>query len=272
MDQKWRVLHALWSHRTKLVVLMLIVSLVAPQPVRAQFGIDLGAIVAAINSIGSAIANTIGPALRTMNNALGTLNNLMNTIQAFFANIVYPQASINRAQGLVGAIQGLYTQILTTSHVNVASATLANPQQLEQILLSRNPLNVPGVTANYQTLYQTVPVPQNASPQTRDLIDMSDAAAQDAMKRAIAIDAIADTEMQAADQINTALGQAAPGTAPMVEAEAAAWLVRANAYTQSALGDVMRLRAVTLANSSAQLKFNASNGAQIRQNAVDSLK
>jgi len=272
MDQKWRLLHALWSHRTKLVVLMLIVLLVAPRPVRAQFGIDLGAIVAAIDSIGSAIANTIGPALRTMNNALGTLNNLMNTIQAFFANIVYPQASINRAQGLVGAIQGLYTQILATSHVNVASATLANPQQLEQILLSRNPLNVPGVTANYQTLYQAVPVPQNASPQTRDLIDMSDAAAQDAMKRAIAIDAIADTEMQAADQINTALGQAAPGTAPMVEAEAAAWLVRANAYTQSALGDVMRLRAVTLANSSAQLKFNASNGAQIRQNAVDSLK
>ena len=272
MDQKWRLLHALWSHRTKLVVLMLIVLLVAPRPVRAQFGIDLGAIIAAIDSIGSAIANTIGPALRTMNNALGTLNNLMNTIQAFFANIVYPQASINRAQGLVGAIQGLYTQILATSHVNVASATLANPQQLEQILLSRNPLNVPGVTANYQTLYQAVPVPQNASPQTRDLIDMSDAAAQDAMKRAIAIDAIADTEMKAADQINTALGQAAPGTAPMVEAEAAAWLVRANAYTQSALGDVMRLRAVTLANSSAQLKFNASNGAQIRQNAVDSLK
>ena len=272
MDQKWRLLHALWSHRTKLVVLMLIVLLVAPRPVRAQFGIDLGAIIAAIDSIGSAIANTIGPALRTMNNALGTLNNLMNTIQAFFANIVYPQASINRAQGLVGAIQGLYTQILATSHVNVASATLANPQQLEQILLSRNPLNVPGVTANYQTLYQAVPVPQNASPQTRDLIDMSDAAAQAAMKRAIAIDAIADTEMQAADQINTALGQAAPGTAPMVEAEAAAWLVRANAYTQSALGDVMRLRAVTLANSSAQLKFNASNGAQIRQNAVDSLK
>jgi len=71
-------------------------------------------------------------------------------------------------------------------------------------------MNVPTITTNYQTLYQTVPVPQNASPQTRDLIDMSDAAAQAAMKRAIAIDAIADTEMQAADRINTELGQAAP--------------------------------------------------------------
>ena len=272
MDQKWHLLHTLWTHRTKLVVLMLILSLVAPQPARAQLGIDWGAIVAAINSIGSAIISTIAPALQTINGALGTLNNLMSTIQAFFTNIVYPQASISRAQGLVGAIQGLYTQILATSHVNVASATLANPQQLEQILLSRNPMNVPSVTTNYQALYQTVPVPQNASPQTRDLIDMSDAAAQAAMKRAIAIDAIADTEMQAADQINSGLALAAPGTAPMIEAEAAAWLVRANAYTQSALGDVMRLRAVTLANSGAQLKFNASNGAQIRQNAMDSLK
>jgi hypothetical protein len=195
----------------------------------------------------------------------------MSSLEAFFMNIVYPQASINRAQGLVGAIQGLYMQIQGTSQVNVSSATLANPQQLEQLLLSRNPMNVPNVTQSYQTVYQTVPTQQNASPQTRDLVDMNDAAAQDAMKRAIEIDAIADTEMQAANQINSQLAQAAPGTAPMVEAEAAAWLVRANAYTQSALGDVMRLRAVALANSSAQLKFNSNNAAQIRQNALDSM-
>jgi hypothetical protein len=272
MDAKWQFLHVLWDHRTKILVLILVVSLIAPQPARAQFGVDWAAIVAAIDSIGAAISNTIGPALRAINGALGTLNNLMSSIQAFFTNIVYPQAAINRARALVGAIQGLYSQIQVVWRINVASATLANPRQLEQVLLSRNPMNVPGVTASYQALYQTVPVPQNASPQTRDLIDMSDAAAQAAMKRAIAIDAIADTEMQAADHINNELGQAAPGTAPMIEAEAAAWLVRANAYTQSALGDVMRLRAVTLANSGAQLKFNANGAAQIRQNAMDSLK
>jgi hypothetical protein len=272
MDPKWNFLAALWEHRRVLLVLVLIVSLIAPQPVRAQFGIDWPAIIAAINSIGSAIANTIGPALRAINGVLGTLNQLMSSLQAFFVNIVYPQSAITRAQGLVGAVGGLYTQSQAISGVNVASATLPNPQQLEQLLLSRNPMNVPGVSANYQTVYQTVPVPQNASPQTRDLIDMSDAAAQDAMKRAIAIDAIADAEMQAANQINNQLAQAAPGTAPMVEAEAAAWLVRANAYTQSALGDVIRVRAVTLANSGAQLKFNAANSAQIRQNALDSLK
>jgi hypothetical protein len=272
MDPKWNFVAALWEHRKVLLVLVLIVSLLAPQPVNAQSAIDLAAIIAAINSIGTAIANTIGPALRAINGALGTLNQLMSSLQAFFVNIVYPQSAITRAQGLVGAVGSLYTQSQAISAVNVASATLPNPQQLEQLLLSRNPMNVPGVSANYQTVYQTLPVPQNASPQTRDLIDMSDAAAQDAMKRAIAIDAIADAEMQAANQINNQLAQAAPGTAPMVEAEAAAWLVRANAYTQSALGDVIRVRAVTLANSGAQLKFNAANSAQIRQNALDSLK
>src|SRR5450432_2086014 len=147
MDPKWQLLHALWEHRTKLLVLVLIVSLIAPQPVRAQLVIDLGPIVAAINSIGAAIANTIGPALRAINGALGTLNGLISSIQAFFTNIVYPQAAINRAQGLVGAIQGLYTQIQGLSRMNVASATLATPQQLEQVLLSRNPMNVPNVTA-----------------------------------------------------------------------------------------------------------------------------
>src|SRR6266571_4220762 len=136
MGPKWHLLQTLWEHRTKLLVLVLVVSLIAPQPVRAQLGIDWGAIVAAINSIGTAIANTIGTALRTINGALGTLNSLMSSIQAFFTDIVYPQAAINRARGLVGAIQGLYTQIQAVSRLNVSSATLANPQQLEQLLLS----------------------------------------------------------------------------------------------------------------------------------------
>jgi hypothetical protein len=33
----------------------------------------------------------------------------------------------------------------------------------------------------------------------------------------------------------------------MIEAQADAWLVRANAYTQSALSDLMRVRAIDLA-------------------------
>src|SRR5438094_9145220 len=87
------------------------------------------------------------------------------------------------------------------------------------------------------------------------MLDVTDAAAQAAMKRAIEIDALADLEIQAASQINQSIQNAAPGSAPIIEAQADAWLVRANAYTQAATADLMRLRAIDLANSSGNLKM-----------------
>jgi hypothetical protein len=253
------------------VAVVLIICLLVPQPVHAQF-IDWAAIVAAINAIGSAINNTIAPALRTINGALGTLNGILNALQAFFQTVVYPPAAIARAQGLVGALGGLYANIRSIATINVASATLPLPQTFEGLVLSRNPLNIPTVTTQFKNLYQTVPAATDASPEQRNMMDMTDAASQDAFKRSVALDAIADTEMQAADQINQELQAAAPGTAPMIEAEAAAWLVRANAYTQSALGDVIRVRAIALANNSDVLKFNAASAAQFRQDAINALK
>jgi hypothetical protein len=267
-----RIFAALWSHRRALVALLLVIALAAPPPAHGQFGLDIGAIVAAINAIGTAISKVIGPGLSAINNALGILNNILGKILQFFQTVVYPQASINRAQQVVGILENVYAQILGITHINVASATLPVPQQLEQALLSRNPNNVPNVSADYQQLYQQVPNANNADPNMRNLIDITDAESQDAMKRSIEIDAIADVEMQAATTLNQNLAQAAPGTAPMIEAEAAAWLVRANAYTQSAFADAMRTRAIDLADRSAQIKFNAAQAAQMRQNVIDSVK
>ena len=94
------------------------------------------------------------------------------------------------------------------------------------------------------------------------MIDMSDAVAQDAMKRAISIDNLADLELQAASQINQSIQTAAPGSAPIIEAQADAWLVRSNAYTQAALADLMRVQAVDLASAGAGVKMGATNALQ----------
>jgi len=59
-----------------------------------------------------------------------------------------------------------------------------------------------------------------ASPAVRTITDMTDAQAQDAMKRAIEIDALADAELQEADQMGQQITAAAPGSAPILEAEA----------------------------------------------------
>ena len=179
--------------------------------------------------------------------------------------VVWPAQAIAQARGLVGAIQGIYTQIRNIFNIPIASATLANPRQLEAILLSRNPGLIGSTTGAYASVYGIVPLPQNASPQVRNQVDMTDAVAQDAMERAIAIDAIADQELQAADQINASLQSAAPGSAPIIEAQADAWLVRSHAYTQSALADLMRVRAIDLANSGATMKYGSSGAVGAQQ-------
>ena len=98
-----------------------------------------------------------------------------------------------------------------------------------------------------------------ASPQMRTMTDMTDAQAQDAMKRAIEIDALADAELNEANQMGQQISQAAPGSAPILEAEADVWVVRANAYTQAALAELMRTRGIDLANQSKTSKLAASD-------------
>lgn len=257
-----------WRHHRAMIAVILILAVVTPRPAGGQvFSPIVAIIVAALNAINQALTNVIGGALRIMNQTLGTIQGIVSAVQNLFQNIVYPQAAINRARGLVGQVTGVYNQIRSIARMPVQSATLANPRQLEQALLSRNPTAIASVSAGYQAVYQPLPSTADASPEARDMIDMSDAAAQAAMKRAIAIDAIADQELNAAEQMLNELQVAAPGTAPMIGAQGSAWLVRAHAYTQAALADSMRLRAFELANAGAELKFNTSYGATTRQNA-----
>ncbi len=90
------------------------------------------------------------------------------------------------------------------------------------------------------------------------MTDTTDAQAQDAMKRAIQIDALSDTELAEADKMGQQISVAAPGSAPILEAEADVWVVRANAYTQAALAELMRTRAIDIANQSKVKKIGTS--------------
>ena len=56
------------------------------------------------------------------------------------------------------------------------------------------------------------------------------------------------------------ISTSAPGSAPILEAEADVWVVRANAYTQAALAELMRTRGIDLANQSKAAKLGAANG------------
>jgi phage-related protein len=261
------------SNRTRLLAMLLVFALLMPQPSRAIIpGLDRAPVVIAIGTIATAINNVIGGGLRAINGALNALNGVLNAIQSFFQNVVYPADAIARARGVAGAVRSIYNQIQSLTNLNVASATLTNPRRLEAAALSRDPGRIEQVTNDFRILYQEIPSVQNASPEVRDLIDMTDATAIAAMKRAIAVDAAADQLSQAADQLAAEFGLAAPGTAPMIEAQAAAMLVKAHALTQSAFSEYMRVRAIDIANASAQLKLAASQSAQTRQQMTDLFK
>jgi hypothetical protein len=222
----------------------------------------------------------LGTGLGTINSTLGSViggglqgvHTVMADISKFEQTVIWPQRAIAQALGMAGQIRGFYTQIRMIFRMPIATATLANPRQLESILLSRSAAQIPNTTAGYAAVYGVVPTPQNAPPPVRDLIDMTDSTAQDAMERAIAIDAIADQELAAADQIASNVQTATPGTAPIIEAQADAWLIRAQAYTQSALSDLMRVRAIDLANNGAHLKLGSTWAANAQQDINNSLQ
>ncbi len=251
-----------------LVAIALVAVLLIPQSSQSQIlpSPCCAILSAGLSSIGSAISNVIG-------SALNAINATMTSIELFERTVVWPQNLINQAKAVVGGLRGVFNQIRGVTQISVASATLPATQQLEQTLLSANANLINSVDSQYTAVYSAVPQPSSdASPEVRDLVDMTDATAQAAMKRAIEIDAIADLEMQAADRIIQEVQSAAPGSAPILEAGAAAWLVRANAYTQAALTELMRLRAIDLAAQGADMKLDAQRAAKLRGNLTDSLK
>ena len=256
----------IWEHKIRAIVLLVVFAVAAPQPMKSQF-LDpcCGILSVGLTTIGNTLGAVVGGGLK---NILSVEQDLQN----FQQSVVWPQKLIDQARSLVGGLQSTFAQIRGITQIQVNSATLPATQQFEQTLLSRDPTQLSQAGAQYSAVYGPVPDAAAAPPQARDLIDMTDAAAQAAMKRAIEIDALADLELQAADQINQSIQSAAPGSAPIIEAQADAWLVRANAYTQAATADLMRVRAVDLANAGASVKNGAANASAVQQQILNLLK
>jgi hypothetical protein len=249
---KWKVIFA---------AALAFVLVMAPMGASGQFGLDpcCAIISAGLSTISGLLQNVVAK-------PLGQIQQIQQQAANFQQQVIYPVTAINNARGLAGQMLGQLRQMTQVFKLPTASATLPTPQQFEQALLSHNPQSMAQVSQTYAKVYGTVMAPADAPQPIRDLVDMTDAEAQGALKKALQLDALADVELAAADQINQQIQNAAPGSAPILEAQASAWLVRANAYTQSAMAELIRVRSIDLANSGAQLKFSASDTNQLRNN------
>lgn len=267
----WTTLGRAWkiiaSRRMQIIAVLVVIALLVPPPVHAQIGFitgiinlvssGLSAVSGVLSAVNSTLQNVIGPLLSSISGAMSAIQNITQGILDFQQNTVYPLAAINSARALVGQVQGIYNSIRGIWNTVVRSATLANPQGLENVILSKDAGQIGAVAARFTAVYSPLPAATEVHPSTRDVIDSSDAASQAAMKRSMAIDDIADRELAAAEQMMSALSSTAPGTAEMIGAQAGAWVVRSQAYTQQALAEMMRLRAIELAGQGAQMKESA---------------
>jgi hypothetical protein len=241
------------SHVLKIGGAALCILLILPKHANGQFGIDTAAIMAALSKMQSLMNTYIAAPLKTM-------NQYEQSAAKYEQEVMYPLTAINQAKSSVMQSESQFTQMSNMFRtVNVSSATLPQSQSLESLLLSRNAANVPTVSTQFQQVYGVVMAQNTTSPAVRTMTDMTDAQAQDAMKRAIEIDSLANSELSEADQMGQQIGQAAPGSAPILEAEADVWVIRANAYTQAALAELMRTRGIDLANQSKAAKLATAN-------------
>jgi hypothetical protein len=240
------------SSLLKVSIALLAVLAILPTRANGQFGIDTAAILAALSKMQSLMSTFIAAPLRT-------INQYEQSVATYEQQIMYPLAAINQAKSSVVQFESQFNSVSNMFRVNVSSATLPQSQNLETMLLSRNATNVPNLSSQFQSVYGIVMAQNSASPQVRTMTDMTDAQAQDAMKRAIEIDSLADAELNEANQMGQQISQAAPGSAQILEAETDVWVVRANAYTQAALAELMRTRGIDLANQSAISKMATSD-------------
>ena len=215
-------------------------------------------IISFLQTISNTLQNGIGDVLGKINRIKGTAINLQQ-------QVVWPISGINQAKGFVNATRsrylGMFSQIRA---IPVNSATLVNPSRFEAAFRSANAGNAAQVQAAYAQVYGQVPLATDAQPQQRNLIDMDDASAMASLKTAILADQASSRMLSLADTLEAQTGTAAPGSAPILAAQAQIANLENQALLAKMLAADLRAEATKLAHRNAILKRSAESTRNLR--------
>lgn len=228
--------------------LMLIMLLASPA--RAQAGIDIGMIITYLQQILGTVGQQTKPALATQTSVNGQLNFLQNTM--------YPTGQMNtiRSQSTQYGQAMSSGQTMFASPVN--SATLPQTSAFEGKILGGNPNNINSIGTNYQNVYGPLPTQNSVSSTVYTALDANDAQAQAALKKSVQLDAMAQQEEKLSMQYMQQLSTAAPGTAQLITAQAAAWNLQASAYTQEGMAQLLRAESAETSFKNFEVKNSVS--------------
>ena len=226
---------------------VLAVGLVSPPSAEAQ-----GSLVVAIQSV----LNVINGVIRT---ALNSVNAVRATVSNFYQQVTWSVALINQAKGMVTQMIGQYRGVMRNIFsIDLKSATLPNPSALENVIRNHQTNDFASLTNSFENTYGAVPTANAVSPADRTMMDMDDALAVDSLKTLKESDRADDLTLQAADKIENAATQAAPGSAPFLTAAAVVASIQSQALSQKMLAAELRQEAARLAHDNALRKRGAT--------------
>ena len=249
-----RMNRMLWTVAGLLLLLVMFA-----MPAKGQFGADVALIMTTLQELNSTMQSSVGVPM----SATANTSNQMNTFQQ---QTMYPLQQINQFRGLAQQFMSRMSLAQTMFGSPINSATLPATSLLEQQVTSGITANIGSISSAYSKVYGPLPSSTQLTPTARNALDMNDAQAQAGMKKAVQLDAIATQEFQLSQQLMQQLTNASPGAASMISAQAAAWNLQANAYTQSGMAQLLRVETADEALSGSRIKQTATQHSTIVNN------
>jgi len=240
---------------------LLVVTLASPPPTQAQ-----GGVLVAIQSVMNTINRVLGQALKAINSVRTAISNI-------YQKVVWPVALINQARSMVTGMIGQYRSLMQNIfRLNLRSATLPNPVGLENFMRNHQTNDFASLTTMFGSTYGSVPNVTMSGALDRTMMDMDDALAMGNLKTLKMSDAAGDLTLQAADGIETAASQAAPGSAPFLTATAIVASIQSQALTQKMLAAELRQEAARLAHDNSLRKRGSTMTGDVSTQILNLLK
>jgi len=212
----------------------------------------------------SAIDSTI---MGDIGGALTAMNTIQNTLRQDQQTLLFPVALINQAHNYVTTIMGSYRGWMSgVFTLPVNSAQLPTSQSLERVFLSGSTGSIGNMNALYNHSFGVLPASTAAPQAHRQMTDMDDALAKDALARSVAADQATTGLIQMANQIENETATTAPGTADMLSATARAAELESLASQHRLLASMLREEAAALAHRNGLRKQSVIQAQQANSN------
>ncbi|MFL6302150.1 MAG: hypothetical protein ACJ72H_01300 [Candidatus Sulfotelmatobacter sp.] len=249
--------HGLSQHKRWLLAVALATCMSAP----AAWGDGIGDILSLFQTIAHTLQGPIG-------GALGEIENVSTAINKFRQQIIWPFSLISQTRSFIIATRTRYTSLMfQIEGIKNNSATLAVPMQLESLFRSAQAETIAQIPPIYMQVYQPVAQAGIAQTPQRNLMDMDDAIAMDSLKTAMVSDQNTQGMLTLADSLEQQAMSAAPGSAPMITAQARVADLETQAQLAKMLAAQLREEATKLAHKNAVLK-QSSAATQNLQNQI----